>query len=146
MLVISLIAFAQYTQKYEATNIENYVADSSSKITNYEVHFEVNQVEEDAAFDFNTKDYLPFDFDANSKVGMPEFKLTLEESDEPLDFYTADYLPVGFNPYVTSELIVYYEVESEEEDAEFDFDTALYLPQGFNPYLNLKQAIDIAIR
>ena len=146
MLAISLIAFAQYSQNYEVSNIENYATDSNSETTNYMVRFEVDQIEEDAAFDFNTKDFLPFDFDANSKIGMPEFELTLEENDEPFDFNRADYLPIGFNPYATSELIVNYEVELEEEDAAFDFDLTLFLPKGFNPYHNLKQATNIANR
>jgi len=89
--------------------------------------------EEDEAFDFDIKAYLPIGFDPyvsfEEKYGI-EFEIVDEEVDIPFDFDTKKYLPIGFG-LKKSVLNSIEEIEIEEADAPFGFDTKKYLPKGF---------------
>jgi len=143
MLVISLIAFAQYTQNDHRNIDDAVISQSHDKMLNDEFQFELNMEEQDEAFEFDTEDYLPFDFNPYSWFFTLEYEMTIEEEDIPLEFDTKNYLPYRFNPYCPSELSELFEVEIEE-DAAFDFDTKSYLPENFNPYFNNSDLIEIA--
>ena len=84
----------------------------------------------DESFEFDTKNYLPANF--NSYSGLFEAHESAQVvEDEAFEFDTAAYLPVGFNANATylSEIT---EITFVEEDEAFEFDTADYLPEGFN--------------
>lgn len=143
MLVISLIAIAQYSQNnfdlYEETT-----ASIGNEIFIDELPFEISD-EEDSPMDFDTKDYLPVGFNPNGEATFIEyFEISMEEDDSPFDFNTKLYLPENFNPYLMDQISDYYEVTSEEEDAHFDFDVNMYLPEGFDPYQGLPNRIQLA--
>lgn len=64
---------------------------------------ELVELEEEVEIGFNTKDYLPADF--NPLKGMHDLdwsKIELIELDEEVEisFNTKDYLPANFNPYI----------------------------------------------
>ena len=91
--------------------------------------------EEDEAFEFDTKKYLPVGFNASLSLNKDfdlDFSLVGEDEDETFDFNTQDYLPVGFN--LSADLLnSIVEIDIIEEDEPFGFDTKKYLPKGFNP-------------
>ena len=89
-----------------------------------------NVEEQDEAFDFDIKKYLPANFNPFSGM-FSDYELAQVEEDEAFDFDTAQYLPVGFNANATY-LADIIEIAIEEEDEAFDFDTSEYLPIGFN--------------
>jgi hypothetical protein len=144
MLVISLIAFAQYTQKDQHNIDETFISQSGDQMFDDEFQFELNIEEQDEAFEFETKNYLPFDFNPYSGLFDLEYEMTIEEEDVPFEFDTKNYIPLGFKPNYQDDLSEIFEVELEEEDAVFDFDTKMYLPENFNPYFNNSDLIDIA--
>jgi hypothetical protein len=145
MLVISLIAFAQYTQKDQHNIDETFISQSGDQMFNDEFQFELNMEEQDEAFEFETKNYLPFDFNAYKGLFTLEYEMAIVEEDIPFEFDTKKYLPIGFSSYCQIELSEIFEVETVEEDAAFDFDTKMYLPENFNPYYNNFSSNDIAI-
>jgi len=60
------------------------------------------ELEEEAILDFETKNYLPLNFNPlKGKYDLDWNSIKLVEMDEEvsLDFDTKDYLPEGFNPY-----------------------------------------------
>ncbi len=133
MLVIGLIATAQFSQSNQLDLNETSINNSNYDLIIESLTAEALE-EEDAPFDFNTKDYLPLGFnpyDNNEYTYINE--IFFEEEDAPFDFKTKDYLPIGFNPYATNQNAEVIEI-SLEEDAPFDFNTKDYLPTGFNPY------------
>ncbi len=144
MLVISLIAFAQYTQNNNLNIDETFISQSDDQLFNDEFEFELNMEEQDEAFEFDANDYLPFDFNPYSGLFTLEYEVAIEEEDVPFEFDTKKYLPFGFDPYCQTELAEIFEVEIEEEDATFDFDTKMYLPENFNPYYIISNSNDIA--
>ena len=144
MLVISLIAFAQYTQNKDLNIDESVISQSDDQMFNDEFQFELIIEEQDEAFEFDTEDYLPFDFIAYKGLSTLEYEMAIVEEDIPLEFDTKKYLPFGFDPYCPTELSETFEVEIEEEDATFDFDTKMYLPENFNPYYNNSSSNNIA--
>jgi len=89
-----------------------------------------NVEEQDEAFDFDIKKYLPANFNLFSGM-FSDYELAQVEEDEAFDFDTTAYLPVGFNANATY-LADITEIAIEEEDEAFDFDTTEYLPVGFN--------------
>ena len=98
MLAISFIATAQLSKSknlnYKDTLITSYYNDSI-----IESLPSVVVEEEDAPFDFNTKDYLPLGFNPYAKEQAPfKFEAIVEE-DAAFDFDTKKYLPKGFDPY-----------------------------------------------
>ena len=106
-----------------------------SKIT----YVEIVEEEQDEAFDFDTKAYLPVGFNAYITF---EYEVVLEEADAPFDFNTKDYLPIGFG-LKKSVLDSIEEITIEEADAPFDFDTKAYLPKGFNATKKVSTNISI---
>ena len=98
MLVISLIAFAQYTQNDNLNIDETFISQSDDQMFDNEFQFELNIEEQDALFEFDTLDYLPSDFNAYSEDEsiLVAHELLNEEEDAPFDFNTSDYLPVNF--------------------------------------------------
>ena len=143
MLVISLIAFAQYSQKEQHHIDETFINQSDDQMFNEDFQFKLNIEEQDEAFEFETKAYLPFDFNPYSGLFDLEYEMTIEEEDVAFEFDTKNYLPLGFNPNYQGELSEIFEVEIEEEDAAFDFDTKMYLPENFNPYYNNSDLTEI---
>ncbi len=62
----------------------------------------IYEIEEEATFDFDTKNYLPKDFNATEGMEGIDWKaVKLYEVEEEVDlgFETKDYLPKDFNPY-----------------------------------------------
>ena len=145
MLVISLIAFAQYTQKGQPNIDETFISQTGDQLFNEDFQFELNIEEQDEAFAFDTRDYLPFDFNPYKGLFTLEYEMTSVEEDTPFEFDTKKYLPFRFDPYFHTEVSEIFEVEIEEEDATFDFDIKMYLPENFNPYFNNSDLTDIAI-
>ena len=133
MLVIGLIATAQSLQSNHLDLRNNPMCESYCNDLDENLISEIN--EEDAPFDFNTKDYLPVGFNPYATDRYGEiFEVSLEEEDTPFDFDTKEYLPVGFNPYATDQYEDLSEISIEEEDEQFDFNTKNYLPKNFDPY------------
>ena len=144
MLVISLIAFAQYTQKGQPNIDETFISQTGDQLFNEDFQFELNIEEQDEAFAFDTRDYLPFDFNPYKGLFTLEYEMTSVEEDTPFEFDTKKYLPFGFDPYFQTELSEIFEMEIEDKDAAFDFDTKMYLPENFNPYFNCSDLREIA--
>ena len=146
MLVISLIAFAQYTQKDQPNIDETFISQSDDQMFDNEFQFELNIEEQDESFEFDTLDYLPSDFNAYSEDEsiLAALELLNEEEDAPFEFNSKKYIPLGFNPNCQYELSEIFEVEIEEENASFDFDTKMYLPENFNPYSNTNTIGELA--
>ena len=88
MLVISLIAFAQYTQNNNLNIDETFISQSDDQMFNEKFEFELKIEEQDEAFEFETKDYLPFDFNPYSGLFDLEYEMTMEEEDTPFEFDT----------------------------------------------------------
>ena len=144
MLVISLIAFAQFSQ-IENPLTENYnIGLLESELIIEELPFKMEELEEDLIFEFKTRDYLPSDFNPYSKVNSIEFELVSEEEVVAVEFETKEYLPIGFDAYLGTELAEYFLMEVEEKDAAFDFDPKTHLPNDFNPYSDKSYFNDIA--
>ena len=90
--------------------------------------------EEDLELGFDTKDYLPDNFDPHRFYFNMESVVFLEEEQElDLGFETSAYLPNEFDPY-TETLTVGSINFMEEENIDLGFDTKDYLPEGFSPY------------
>ena len=102
-----------------------------------------NVEEQDEAFDFDIKKYLPANFNAFAGMFI-DYELAQVEEDEAFDFDTAQYLPVGFNANATY-LDDITEIAIVEEDEAFDFNTADYLPVGFNVYPILEEIVEVEI-
>ena len=93
--------------------------------------------EMDELFDFNTKDYLPSDFNQyNEDVhNLVAYQLLNQEEDELFDFNTSEYLPLHFDQYNEDKFnLTAFELLNEEMDDLFDFDTKSFLPENFNQY------------
>lgn len=84
-------------------------------------------------FDFNTKDYLPLNFDPYKGM-FTDVSDALIEEPVSFDFDTKDYLSDNFDPY---QGMLEYEMVNANEDLQFEFDTQKYLPKDFNPYKKL---------
>jgi len=147
-----LIGFSSQAQTFDYqinkpnTNLNQKVY---SVTTNYlsNLFFSVNEElieEEDEAFDFDIKKYLPVNF--NPFLGLfSDYEIAQIEEDEAFDFDTTAYLPIGFNANATY-LAEITEISIEEEDEVFDFDTAAYLPVGFDANETyLAEITDIAV-
>jgi hypothetical protein len=100
---------------------------------------EVTEIEEDVELNFDTKTYLPANF--NTLKGMYDLdwntiELVELEEDANLDFDTKAYLPSGFSAHNIDWSTVNL-VELEEEVG-LDFDTKAYLPKEFNPFKDME--------
>jgi hypothetical protein len=144
MLVISLIAFAQFSQIENTLTENNTIALLESNLIIEGLPFRMEVVEEDLTFEFNTRDYLPIDFNPYSKINAIEFELVPEEENVSFEFESNEYLPIGFDAYSGTKLSGFFKMEVEEKDAVFDFDPKMYLPNNFNPYGNMSDYNGIA--
>ncbi len=100
--------------------------------------FDINKIEyieeEDLELGFDTKDYLPENFDPyTAYFDLSAIEYVKLQEDTGLGFDTARYLPNGFDPY-TETVGVNTINFIEEEDFDLGFETAAYLPKGFSPY------------
>ena len=122
---------------FEECNLVNDLVSPSEKPIKVEDVY-VYELEEEVTIDFDTKQYLPKDF--NPLKGLYDLDWsTIElielEEEVTIDFDTKQYLPEDFNPlnglydldWSTIELI------ELEEEVTIDFDTRQYLPEDFNP-------------
>ena len=96
----------------------------------------IYDVEEEVSFNFDTKKYLPEDF--NPLKGMYDLnwdEIELVEIDEEvfIEFDTKQYLPKDFNPLKGMYDLNWDEIEliEIEEEVVIDFDIMLYLPDNF---------------
>ncbi|MDD7888190.1 hypothetical protein [Flavivirga sp. 57AJ16] len=100
---------------------------------------EVYEIEEDVDLGFNTKDYLPENFNPLKGKGDLDWS-TIEiykiEEDVDLGFNTKDYLPENFNPLKGKGDVEWGAIKLAEieEEVEIGFDTKKYLPVNFSPY------------
>ena len=97
---------------------------------------EIVFIEEEEIIDlgFDTRDYLPQDFNANEVYVNLDNVTFIEEDELDLGFDTTEYLPENFDAYAAPEGIEGINYMEEEEVIDLGFDTAAYLPEGFNPY------------
>ncbi len=115
-----------------SSNFNDVVGNSTNPMD--DTTFEIEKEEQDAPFDFDTKKYLPENFNPYEEVSILEdYAMLNAEEDEKLDFDTKQYLPTGFDAYSENELIMEdYELLRAAPDAPFDFNTVDYLPVNFN--------------
>jgi hypothetical protein len=101
---------------------------------------EIEEIEEDAPFDFDLKKYLPLGFNPYIMAHLTYTSIAgfFEEKDEEFDFDTKAYLPENFNSVKNASLDAAYAEVNQEADAPFDFDTKSYLPAVFDPFENLE--------
>lgn len=144
MLVISLVAFAQYTQKDQHNMDAAFLLQTEDQMFIEDFQFELNMEEQDEAFEFDSRNYLPFDFNPYNGLFTLEYEITSVEEDALFEFDTKKYLPFRFDPNLQPELSEVFEMETEDKDAAFDFDTKMYLPENFNPYFNCSDLKGIA--
>ncbi len=111
--------------------IVKYNAEAPAELNLNEIEF---IEEDDIDLGFDTKDYLPTDFnpyevyfDLNSIIYIET------ETEVDLGFDTSKYLPEDFDPY-TNTVNVSSINYVEEEELDLGFDAEDYLPEGFNPY------------
>ena len=128
LLVLSLMtATAAQVTTSSFVSINDTISKDELKNTTI-AYVEFAEEEQDEAFDFDIKAYLPVGFNAITSL---EYEIVLEEADAPFDFNTKDYLPIGFG-LKKSILDSIEEIVIEEADAPFNFDTKAYLPKGFD--------------
>ncbi len=97
---------------------------------------EILFIEEDELLElgFDTKEYLPENFDPNKMyVNLNEITF-FEEEEFELGFDTAQYLPSDFDAYAAPGSIEGISFMEEEEVIDLGFDTVAYLPEGFDPH------------
>ncbi len=96
------------------------------------------EVEEDVEINFNTKAYLPDDFNPLKGLGDLDWSiidLNRIEEDVFIDFDTKKYLPEDFNSLKGLGDLDWSKIEliEMEEEVEINFNTKLHLPENFNP-------------
>ena len=99
----------------------------------------VVELEEAVEINFDTKQYLPKDFNAlagKNDIDWSKVALVALEEDVDLGFNPKDYLPKDFNALAGKNDIDWSKVElvELEEDVDLGFDAKDYLPKNFNPY------------
>ncbi|WP_242082318.1 hypothetical protein [Aestuariivivens sediminis] len=99
----------------------------------------VYELEEDVNIDFDTKQFLPKDFNPLKGLGNLDWNtiaLYEIEEDVKIDFDTKQYLPKDFNPLKSLHDLDWTTIElfEPEEEVLLDFDTKPYLPANFNPH------------
>src|SRR5690606_8571595 len=97
---------------------------------------EIVFLEEEPELDlgFDTKDYLPEDFDSNEfYFDLNSIKFLAEEPEVELGFDSRALLSEGFDPY-TDVVGIGCINFMEEDQVELGFDPREYLPDGFSPY------------
>ena len=102
----------------------------------------VYEVEEDVTFDFETKKYLPTDFNPLKGIGDLDWntiELTEIEEEVFIEIDTKQYLPEDFNALKGMHDLNWDTIElvEIEEEVTMGFDTKQYLPADFNPLKGL---------
>ncbi len=97
----------------------------------------VYDIEEDVTFDFETKKYLPTDFNPLKGIGDLDWnKIELIEIEEEVSigFEIKAYLPLDFNALKGMHDLNWDTIElvETEEEVTIGFDTKQYLPKEFN--------------
>lgn len=121
------------------------VEDSASEIIDVN-DIEAIELEEEVVINFDTKIYLPEDF--NALKGMHDLDwnlievIELEEEVE-LDFDTSKYLPKNFNALKGMHDLDWSTIEliEIEEEVDLGFDTSKYLPMNFDPYEGMQKTM-----
>jgi len=116
------------------TMCNQIIANSDTTILAFEMD-SITFLEEDAytEIEFNTKDYLPTNFNAYaSPSNFKDVSFLEEENEVNLGFDSKSYLPEGFTPYA-----FYFDIHSvdyieENDNLELNFRTKDFLPAGFN--------------
>jgi len=116
-------------------NLETLLFESNMYIDPFEVY----QIEEEVHFDFDTKQYLPKNFNAlagKNDIDWSKVKLVELEEDVEIHFDTAQYLPENFNALEGKNDLDWSRIElvELEEEIKLGFDAKRYLPKDFNPY------------
>ena len=100
---------------------------------------DIIEIEEEVELGFDTKQYLPKDF--NPLKGMHDLnwskiQLVVMEEEVEIDFDTKQYLPEGFNPLKGKHDVNWSTIELVELDEEvvLPFNAKKYLPENFCPY------------
>ncbi len=97
------------------------------------------KVEEDVEIGFDTKAYLPKDFNplkGKNDLNWKKIELIQVEEDAEIGFDTNAYLPKDFNSLKGKNDLDWSKIKLEkvEEEVEINFNTKDYLPAEFNPY------------
>jgi len=132
---VSSTTLSTYSEKY--TNEINELQDDLdwSKI-------ELEEIEEDVEIGFDTKAYLPENFNPlKGKYDLHWDKIELIQLDEEvqLNFNTKTYLPENFNPLKGKYDLNWDTIElvDLEDEVSLNFDTKKYLPEGFDSSKNM---------
>ncbi len=141
-LIVSFTVSAQFIEN-RTFDFGNTLRFGKTVITNvsnnlYDKIFEIEEVEQDAPFDFDVKKYLPLGFNPYVVAHLTYINIAgfFEEEDEKFDFDPKAYLPENFNAAKNASLDAAYAEVNKEEDVPFDFDTKAYLPAVFDPFEN----------
>lgn len=106
-------------------------ANTSKLIGNDQIFFNEGSGIEETPFDFNTKEFLPEDFDPYKGLIIDESYL-LASTEIGFEFNTVEYLPENFDAY--RGMIVDESSLLIEEPIDFDFNLQDYLPANFDAY------------
>ena len=103
---------------------------------------EVIEIEEAVVINFDTKAYLPEDFNALKGTHDLDWNaIELIDIEEEIDFCfdTSSYLPKNFNALEGMHDLDWSAIEliEIEEDVNLGFDTQKYLPKGFDAHLGM---------
>lgn len=122
-------------------NVSSWICEGTASETDLEIAsiaYEV--IEESIDLGFDTRAYLPKNFDPYEVYVDLNAITYIEEDTEETVTASKWLLPEGFDPYGAPEdfMDISY---MEEEDLELGFDTRAWLPEGFNAYE--KQELDL---
>ena len=115
-------------------------AELFKNITNFDINsLDVYEIEEEIFIDFDTKQYLPKNFNplaGKNELDWSKVELMDLEEEVEIDFDTTQYLPENFNALEGKNDIDWSNIELVELEGEVElgFDTKKYLPSNFNPY------------
>ena len=146
-VLISITATASINRDCGTSNSEQHqlektifvtLEDSTSEIVAIN-DIEVIEIEEEVVINFDTKTYLPEDFNALKGTHNLDWSaIELIDIEEEIDFCfdTSSYLPKNFNALEGMHDLDWSAIEliEIEEDVELGFDTQKYLPQGFDAH------------
>jgi len=124
----------------EENELEQIVFTSieDSTFENFDINsIEVIELEEEVELGFNSKDYLPENFNAlKRKHDLDWSTIELIEPEEDVEYYfnPKDHLPEGFNALKGKHDLDWNTIElvEIEEDVKLNFNPKDYLPEGFN--------------
>ena len=154
-LISSLLLTLNATTSFSTTQENNYLISKCTNLTPEDCllqnvfdyskfpiaevdDIKVYEVEEEVNINFDTKAYLPENFNPlKGKHDIDWSKIELIEIEEEviICFNTKAYLPENFNPLKGKHDIDWSKIEliEIEEEVILDFDAKAYLPKNFNP-------------